>query len=219
MNDERLQAYNQSVRLPDRSVPTPPLPWRLLVRAIVAGGCCALIVLALGRLTEWAVLGMDDRSAQARTQAEVIASFEAMSSALRLMALGMADSETVVAAAEGDLMAASRLFAAAETAITQGNAADFAVTAYGSNGQPLAWDGRPSDLSGDRLQGEEACHPGNHYRRSAGWHDRSGAVAWPCDNSSARCEHRRFSVRWSYCADFDRAWTRSRPDDARPISF
>ena len=155
-NDERLQAYNHSVRLPDRSAPTPPLPWRRLVRTAVVGACCALIVLALGRLTEWAVLGTDDAAARARTQAEVRASFDTMSRALRLMALGMADSETVVAATEGDVTAASRLFAAADTAITQGSAADFAVTAYGSNGQPLAWDGRPSDLPGDRLQGEEA---------------------------------------------------------------
>jgi signal transduction histidine kinase len=30
------------------------------------------------------------------------------------------------------------------------------VTAYGANGRPLAWDGRPSELPADRLDGEEA---------------------------------------------------------------
>lgn len=152
----RLQAYNHFVRLPDRSAPTPPLPWRRLVRIAVAGASCALIILALGRMTERVVLGTDETAARARTEADVRASFDTMSRALRLMALAMADPETVVAAAQDDVTAAGRLFAAADAAITQGNAADFAVTAYGSNGQPLAWDGRPSDLPEDRLQGEEA---------------------------------------------------------------
>ena len=72
------------------------------------------------------------------------------------MALGIADPEAVVAATEGDVTAAGQLFAAAGAALDQGNAADLAVTAYGSNGRPLAWDGRPSELPADRLQGEEA---------------------------------------------------------------
>ena len=144
------------MRLPDRSAPTPPLPWRQLTRIAVAGAGCALIVFALGRLTERLVLGADEAAARARTEAEVRASFDTMSRALRLMALGMADPQTVAAAAQDDVMAAGRLFAAADAAITQGNAGDFAVTAYGSNDRPLAWDGRPSDLPADRLQGEEA---------------------------------------------------------------
>ncbi len=144
------------MRLPDRFAPTPPLPWRRLARTAVAGVGCALIVLALGRLTERVVLGTDEAAARARLEAEVRASFDTMSRALRLMALGMADPETVVAAAQDDVAAAGRLFAAADVAITQGDAADSAVTAYGSNGQPLAWDGRPSDLPTDRLQGDEA---------------------------------------------------------------
>ena len=144
------------MRLPDRSAPAPPLPWRRLARTAGAGAGCALIVLALGHLTEWAVLGADEAAARGRAEAEVRASFDTMSRALRLMALGMADPETLVAAAEDDVTAAGRLFAAADAAITQGNDADFAVTAYGSNGQPLAWDGRPSNIPADRLQGEEA---------------------------------------------------------------
>ena len=144
------------MRLPDRFAPTPPLPWRRLARTAVAGAGCALIVLALGRLTERVVLGGDEAAARARAEAEVRTSFDTMSRALRLMARGMADPETVVAAAQDDVTAAGRLFAAADAALAQGSAADFAVTAYGSDGQPLAWDGRPSDLPADRLQGEEA---------------------------------------------------------------
>ena len=154
--DRAPTAYNHFVRLPDRSAPTPPLPWRRLARIAGAGAGCALIVLALGHLTEWAVLGADEEAARGRAEADVRASFDTMSRALRLMALGMADPETVVAAAQDDVTAAGRLFAAADAAIAQGNAADFAVTAYGSDGQPLAWDGQPSNLPADRLQGEEA---------------------------------------------------------------
>ena len=147
------------MRLPDRSALTPPLPGRRLVRIAVAGAGCAVVVLALGRLAERVVLGADEAAARGRAEAEVRASFDTMSRALRLMALGMADAESVVAAAQDDVTAARRLFAAADAALTQAgavDAADVAVTAYGANGQPLAWDGRPSELPADRLQGEEA---------------------------------------------------------------
>ena len=144
------------MRLPDRFAPISPLPWRRLARTAVAGAGCALVVLTLGRLTERSVLGVDEQAMRARAEAEVRASFDTMARALRLMARGMADPETVVAAAQDDVTAAGRLFAAADAALAQTDAADFAVTAYGSAGRPLAWDGRPSDLPADRLQGEEA---------------------------------------------------------------
>ena len=144
------------VRIPDRSAPPSPLPWRRLVSIAVAGAVCALVVLALGYLAERIVLGSDEAAARARTETEVRTSFGAMARALRLMALGMADPEAVVAAAQDDVTAASRLFAAASGAVAQGNGADFAVTAYDANGEPMAWDGRPSELPAERLQGEEA---------------------------------------------------------------
>jgi len=144
------------VRLPDRSALTPPPPWRRLLRIAGAGAGCALIVLALGRLAERLVLGAGEAAARARAEAEVRASFDTISRTLRLMALGMADADSVVAAAQDDVTAARRLFAAAGAALTQGDAADVAVTAYAANGRPLAWDGRPSELPADRLQGEEA---------------------------------------------------------------
>ena len=144
------------VRLPDRSAPTSPLPWRRLVSIAAAGAVCALVILALGYLTERIVLGSDEAAARARTEADVLASFDTMARALRLMALGMADPEAVVGAAQDDVTAAGRLFVAASAAIEQGNGAEFAVTAYDANGEPLAWDGRPSELPAERLQGEEA---------------------------------------------------------------
>ena len=72
------------------------------------------------------------------------------------MALGLADPDTVAAASEGDPLASRRLFAAADGALAQAQGADYALTAYATDGRPLAWDGRPSELPVDRVQGEEA---------------------------------------------------------------
>jgi signal transduction histidine kinase len=144
------------VRLPDRSAPLLRLPWRRLTSVAVAGAACALVVLALGYLAERIVLGSDKVAARARAEAEVRTSFDSMARALRLMAFGMSDPEVVVAAAQDNVTAASRLFAAASAAVAQGNGADFAVTAYDANGEPIAWDGRPSELPAERIQGGEA---------------------------------------------------------------
>ena len=59
------------------------------------------------------------------------------------MALGVADGESVVAAARDEVTAARRLFAAAEAAVTDENETDIALTAYGLNGRPLRWTDGP----------------------------------------------------------------------------
>ncbi|MDA1183089.1 MAG: HAMP domain-containing sensor histidine kinase [Acidobacteria bacterium] len=141
--------------LPDRSAPVSPFPWGRFARIAAAGVGCALAMLLLGSLAERLAFGPDDASAHARTEGEVRSSFDEMARALRLMAAGMADADVVVAAAQDDVTAASRLFVAATAAIAQGNA-DFAVTAYDANGEPVAWDGRPSELPRERVLGDEA---------------------------------------------------------------
>jgi signal transduction histidine kinase len=148
--------HNQFVRLPHRAAPTPPLPWRRLLRIGLIGVASACLVVLFGRLAEFLVLGSDERAARARVEADVRASFDGMARALRLMGLGMADPTSVAAAAAGDATAARRLFEAADAALAQAQDADYAVTAYAADGAPLAWDGRPSELPADRLQGEEA---------------------------------------------------------------
>ena len=134
----------------------PPPPWRKLVRILLVGAGLALLVFAIGRLAEFIALGPSDEVARARVEAGVRADFDRMSRALRVMALGVADPVSVVAASRDDVTATRRLFAAAEAALAPVDVADFALTAYGEDGRPLAWDGRPSDLPADRLQGEEA---------------------------------------------------------------
>jgi signal transduction histidine kinase len=110
---------------------------------------------AAGRVAEVVTLGGSEEAARTRVEAGVRSDFDAMSRALRVMALGMADPESVVAASREDVTAARRLFSAAEAALASVDDADFALTAYGPDGRPLAWDGRPSELPADRLQGEE----------------------------------------------------------------
>jgi signal transduction histidine kinase len=124
------------------------------VRIAAIGGAAALLVFLLGRGVEVLVLGADEEAARARVEADVRGSFDAMARTLRVMALAMADPTSVVAAAGGDVTAGRRLFEAAGAALAQGP--EYAVTAYTVDGRPLAWDGRPSELPPDRLQGEEA---------------------------------------------------------------
>ena len=142
------------MRLPDRGAPAPPPPIRPLVRILAIGGAAALLVFLIGRGAELLVLGADAEAARARVEADVRASFDGMARILRVMALAMADPASVVAAAGGDVIAAGRLFEAAGSALAEGP--EYAVTAYAADGRPVAWDGRPSQLPPDRLQGEEA---------------------------------------------------------------
>ena len=144
------------MRLPDRSVPSPPFPWQRAIRIVLAGAGCALVVFLAGRMVERARLGNSPEDGRARVEADVRASFDSMSRALRLMAGGMADPTSVIEATGGDVTASRRLFAAAAAALAQDADAELAVTAYAADGRPLAWAGRPSELPDDRLQGDEA---------------------------------------------------------------
>ena len=134
----------------------PRPPARRLAHIALAGVGVGLLLVVVGRLAEFLVLGPDDAAARTRVEAGIRADFDSMSRALRVMALGMADAESVIAAARDDVIATRRLFAAANGALAQVDAADVALTAYGIDGRPLAWDGRPSELPANRLQGEEA---------------------------------------------------------------
>jgi signal transduction histidine kinase len=144
------------MRLADRSASAPPPPWARLVRIAISGVAAAALVLAAGWAMERVYLGANADEARDRTEGAVRADFDRMARELRLMASGVADAESVVAAAQGDGTAARRLFAAAEAAVADDIEADVALTAYALNGRPVAWDGRPSELPPDRLQGEEA---------------------------------------------------------------
>jgi signal transduction histidine kinase len=130
------------------------LPGRRLQIMALVGVVCALLVLAGGRLLERVVLGGNNADAVERAERDVRESFDAMSRRLREMGRALASPDALRAAQRGDTAAASALFDSAAAVIAGQD--DGAVTVYGSDGIPLVWAGRPSELRQDRLQGGEA---------------------------------------------------------------
>ena len=125
----------------------------LEVVRLLIGVVCALAMLGGGRLLERAVLGPDDDVARRRAEDDVQARVDAMSLRLRAIATDVSDAPALEAATAGDIPAARRLFDAASSALARSEDGDFAVTIYGTDGTPIAWAGRPSDLSEERLAG------------------------------------------------------------------
>src|SRR5688572_32144531 len=82
-----------------------------------------------------------------------------MSRRLRAMAATLADPVLVSAAADDDASAAHQLLTRAAEIVASDYPADAALTVYGSEGEPVAWAGRPSELLADSLQRGEAWFP------------------------------------------------------------
>jgi signal transduction histidine kinase len=131
-------------------------PWRRLLRIAVAGVGCAVLVAAGGTTWQWLVLGADGGAARQRAETEVRAAFEEMAARLRQMGNAVADPAAVSAAADEDAAAARRLFTAADAAVAGGDGASTALTVYDSEGAPLAWAGRTSNLPREQLLGGDA---------------------------------------------------------------
>jgi signal transduction histidine kinase len=129
--------------------------WRSLLRIAVGGIVCAVLVLAAGWLAGRIVLGADDAGMRMRVETEVRTSFDRMARRLLAMALAAGDSATIRAAIEGDTDAVRRLMTSAAAVVSEDAPDETALTIYGSDGEPVAWAGRPTDLPSDRLQGEE----------------------------------------------------------------
>src|SRR5918999_3868115 len=140
------------MKLPATNPLPVPLPAARLVRIAVAGVLFAAIVLGVGLALEWTRLGRDDAVARRKVEAEVRAEFDTMARSLRSMATPLTDAPSLGAAADGDEVAARRLFDDAEQVVLQtavGGAdelttSDVAVTAYSAAGLPVAWGGSPS---------------------------------------------------------------------------
>ena len=147
------------MRLSPADASVPPVPWRTLAWIASVGLICALLVLAGGWGLRRAVFGRDEGQARTRVEAEVRSTFDAMSRQLRDMAAGVADPALVRLAADDDTAAAHRLLTRAAEVVASSGPAGAALTVYGSDGTPIAWAGRPSELAADRLQGREAWFP------------------------------------------------------------
>src|SRR5688500_12526393 len=135
---------------------TAPFPWRRLLRIAAIGMGCALLVGLAGSLWQRVVFGANNDEARMRVESEVRAAFDAMARRLRDMSGPLTDPAVVRAAAQDDTVAARRLFIAADDAIAADEGVDAALTVYGANGRPIAWAGRPSELSAERLAGNES---------------------------------------------------------------
>jgi signal transduction histidine kinase len=130
--------------------------WRSLLRIAIGGVIVALLFLAAGSLARRSVLGVDDAGMRMKVETEVRTSFDRMARRLREMALAAGDTATVHAAIEGDTAAVRRLLTSTAAVVSEDTPFDTALTIYDSDGEPVAWAGRPTDLPADRLQGAEA---------------------------------------------------------------
>ena len=91
-----------------------------------------------------------------KVETEVRSAFDRMARRLREMALEAGEPATIHAAIDGDTGAVRRLLTSTAAVVSEDAPYDSALTIYGSDGEPVAWAGRPTDLLADRLQGEEA---------------------------------------------------------------
>ncbi len=106
-----------------------------------------------GWLTEQVRLGADDAAAFARVEREVGTAFARMSSSLGRVARAEALSAEPVLRQPAEERDVRPLFDRAAELVGRDPAEPLAVTVYGLDGTPLAWAGRPAELSGSPAGG------------------------------------------------------------------
>ena len=140
--------------------PATPFPGRALLRLLVAALAAALSVALAGWVVQRVFLGTTDASARARVERDVRRSFDAMTRELRASTDAVADPALVRQAAEDEPARATaakvRLFSAARASIEATGDGEAALTVATAAGTPVAWAGRPSELSPDRLDGGQS---------------------------------------------------------------
>ena len=128
-----------------------PVPRRAVLRIVVIGVVSAVIVALAGWVAQRARLGATEADSRMRVEQDVRESFDMMVRRLSAMADAMAQPQRVRAAAAEETGATRELFAAARQVV----GVDGAVTVYDADSTPLAWAGRPSELSAEILSGGE----------------------------------------------------------------
>jgi signal transduction histidine kinase len=117
----------------------------LLVASI--GVTCAALVAGAGRLAERIRMGADDQAAYARVEREVRSDFERMASTLGRVALAEAATAGPILRQPAEERDVRPLFASAAALVNSDTSEPLALTVYGTDGTPLAWAGRPSELT------------------------------------------------------------------------
>jgi signal transduction histidine kinase len=135
----------------------PPVVRRALVRVVV-GVCLALALVSVaGGLWAQARVGATADDTRARIERDTRARLTRLSAGLDRAAQDIAGAGALVeAAAGGDASSLGRLFTNASVDADPARRDVAALTVYGPEGTPLAWDGRPSPVPAARLNGVAA---------------------------------------------------------------
>jgi signal transduction histidine kinase len=136
-------------------------PWRALLRIVLTGGVCALVVLAGGWILERSLVGADESAARARVEADVRDEIDGIARRLRESSDAVLNPTLVRNAAAEDATAARQLFTATRDALRgEDETRDAALTIFAADGTPtpLAWAGRPSELPGTWVTGAEGWY-------------------------------------------------------------
>jgi signal transduction histidine kinase len=128
----------------------------LILRVARAGFAAALLVASAGWAAERYRFGSTDREAAARVETELRERFNSGADTLRTIASRASSAHGDIGAAPRDTGAVARLFDAVERALPAAQGGRTGVTIYASNGAPLAWAGRVSDLPASRINGPAA---------------------------------------------------------------
>jgi signal transduction histidine kinase len=125
-----------------------PRLWRFLA-SFLAG---LAVIWLLGRAHEYRTLGRTDEAGRRIVADLVKQEFARMRASLDAAAAIASRQRDLMLRAPADQAAARELFAA----LAAIDGAQVAVTIYASDGSPMAWSGRPSELPGARINGPEA---------------------------------------------------------------
>ena len=130
-----------------------------MIRRIYLGGlACALVATAIGIGLERARFGSSEADAFARVEGSVRSEIAGVVSSLSEIASSVGREPALFDAAAADPAGARALFDLADQSLQGRTPGVFAVTAYRASGSgtPLAWSGRPSEISVERLSESEA---------------------------------------------------------------
>jgi signal transduction histidine kinase len=120
---------------------------RPFVRISLVGLTCSLLVGLGGWAVEWQRLGPDRESAYATVETEVKSEFDRMARTLARLGQEEATAAGPILRQAADDRDLRPLFASAAAAVARDPSQQLALTVYDTSGAPLAWAGRPLDLT------------------------------------------------------------------------
>ena len=127
-----------------------------LRRIVVAAAGAALAAALLGGVLERVRFGAFDAATAARVEADVRARFDHIVAALRTTGQAIAGQPALIQAASNAAPDPSKLMDLTESTLVARPREIVALTVYGPDNAPLAWSGRPSELTAERISGPEA---------------------------------------------------------------